>query len=99
MTSPASVGSLETLAGIYTSKRGDDGSIIAYNRIHDGGQGVSTNSFVVGVYLDNYSSGVTVHNNLVYNVQTGVHCQSESHFQPEQPQHPQQHPVERSARR
>jgi hypothetical protein len=55
------------LGGVYTSGNAGDGSVIAYNRVHDSG-----NRWNSGIYLDNYSSGISVHNNLVYNTKNGV---------------------------
>lgn len=58
------------LGAIYTSKGINDGTVIAYNRVHnDTGPVANTHT---GIYLDNHTSGVTVHNNLVYNTNNGV---------------------------
>jgi len=54
------------LAGVYTALGKDDGSVVAYNRVHDA---VGT---PVGLYLDNSTSGYTIHNNLVNNVAYGI---------------------------
>ena len=50
------------------------GTVIAYNKIHDS-YAISTGGVSItdpGVYLDNYSSNITVHHNLVYNAGYGV---------------------------
>ena len=56
------------MGGIYTGNSTDTGSMIAYNRVHDG----RTSGQCSGIYLDNNNSGTTVHHNLVYNLPYGT---------------------------
>lgn len=56
------------LGGTYCWGATGDGSLIAYNRVHDN----RSAHLGEGIYLDNNSSGITVHHNLVWNVGTGI---------------------------
>ena len=60
------------LGGIYSCNSNGAGTVIAYNKVHDCYARAGEN---VGIYLDNTTSGITVHHNLVTNVEYGGHRQ------------------------
>ena len=57
------------LGGTYCGLTDGQGTVIAYNRIHDC---IPTDLANAGVYIDSNSNGFTVHHNLVTNTPTGV---------------------------
>jgi hypothetical protein len=59
------------LGGIYTVSANAPGSVIAYNRVHDNHVN-NLSPMNMGIYLDYDTTGFTVHNNLVANVEYGI---------------------------
>lgn len=56
----------QDLGIIYSFHTNGDGTVIAYNWIHD------NNSIGPGVYLDNYDTGYIVHHNVIWNCYYGI---------------------------
>jgi hypothetical protein len=60
---------------LYTNRNNAQGTVIAYNHIHDN-LGFGNN---VGVYLDNSAGGYRVHHNVIWNITNGVGIQTYPH--------------------
>lgn len=58
----------------YTYGQDGQGTVIAYNTIHD-----ITASYGAGIYLDNGTSDYVVHHNIIWNVPTAIHVNMPSY--------------------
>ena len=63
------------LGGVYTSNSNGAGTVIAYNKVHDC---YDTSGHGTGIYLDDSTSGITVHHNLVTKSDIGVYAKGDS---------------------
>jgi hypothetical protein len=67
----------QDLGGITTGLSNGAGTVIAYNKVHDCRDATP---YSAGIYVDDNTSGFTIHHNLVTNCPIGAHVKGDSQY-------------------